>query len=59
MCVFICIIYVYVILKVGEIRIVVGKIKVFGMLMGIGGVMLLIFYKGFFIDFLKFDINFF
>ncbi|CAN7094120.1 unnamed protein product [Brassica rapa subsp. narinosa] len=42
---------------VGEIRTAVGKTKVFGTLMGIGGAMLLTFYKGFSIDFLKSDIN--
>ncbi|CAH8329833.1 unnamed protein product [Eruca vesicaria subsp. sativa] len=35
----------------------VGKAKVFGTLMGIGGAMLFTFYKGFSIDFLKSDIN--
>ncbi|XP_024008007.1 WAT1-related protein At1g68170 [Eutrema salsugineum] len=34
-----------------------GKLKVFGTLVGLGGVMLFTFYKGFSIDFLKSDIN--
>lgn len=35
----------------------VGKAKVFGTLVGIGGAMLFTFYKGFSIDFLKSNIN--